>query len=93
MNEEIGYVLEMISFKTSIYRDKYKRNLSFNDDEYYANLLNDYITNLQQQNQQQKEVIDKAKEYIKQHSNNLAEYLDVYEAKDLLDILKGADDD
>lgn len=57
MNEEIGYILEMLSFKTSIYRDKYKRNLSFNDDEYYANVLNEYIEDLQQR-------IDKVDKYI-----------------------------
>lgn len=46
--EEINYILESLKFKTSIYRDKYKRNLSFNDDEYYANVLNEYIEDLQQ---------------------------------------------
>ena len=35
------------------------------------------------------QIIDKAIKYIKQHSNNMAEYLDVYEVKDLLEILKG----
>lgn len=45
--EEIKYILETLSFKTSIYRDKYKRNLSFNDDEYYSNVLYQYITQLQ----------------------------------------------
>ena len=50
VNEELGYVLETIRFKTSIYRDKKKRNLSFNDDDYYSNILNEYITDLQQEN-------------------------------------------
>lgn len=55
--EEINYILESLKFKTSIYRDKYKRNLSFNDDEYYANILNEYIEDLQQR-------IDKVDKYI-----------------------------
>ena len=65
MNEELEYVLETIRFKTSIYRDKKKRNLSFNDDDYYSNILNEYITNLQQENARLKDKIDKAIEYIK----------------------------
>ena len=57
MNEELGYVLETIRFKTSIYRDKKKRNLSFNDDDYYSNILNEYITDLQQENARLKEML------------------------------------
>ena len=59
MNEELGYVLETIRFKTSIYRDKKKRNLSFNDDDYYSNILNEYITDLQQENARLKEIENK----------------------------------
>ena len=59
MNEELEYVLETIRFKTSIYRDKKKRNLSFNDDDYYSNILNEYITNLQQENARLKEIENK----------------------------------
>ena len=65
MNEELGYVLETIRFKTSIYRNKKKRNLSFNDDDYYSNILNEYITDLQQENSRLKDKIDKAVEHIK----------------------------
>ena len=57
--EELGYVLETIRFKTSIYRDKKKRNLSFNDDDYYSNILNEYITDLQQENARLKEIENK----------------------------------
>ena len=64
MNEELGYVLETIRFKTSIYRDKKKRNLSFNDDDYYSNILNEYINDLQQENKKYKEVIFKIKMII-----------------------------
>ena len=59
MNKELGYVLETIRFKTSIYRDKKKRNLSFNDDDYYSNILNEYITDLQQENARLKEIENK----------------------------------
>ena len=59
MNEELGYVLETIRFKTSIYRDKKKRNLSFNNDDYYSNILNEYINDLQQENARLKEIENK----------------------------------
>lgn len=64
MNEELEYVLETIKFKTSIYRDKKKRNLTFNDDDYYSNILNEYITNLQQENARLKDKIEKVIEYV-----------------------------
>ena len=84
--EEINYILESLKFKTSIYRDKHKRNLSFNDDEYYANILNEYIEDLQQR-------IDKAIEYIK--TNEISSILEVHNGyeeeytKPLLEILGG----
>ena len=68
MNEELGYVLETIRFKTSIYRDKKKRNLSFNDDDYYSNILNEYITDLQQENARLKEIENKLN-FIKNRKN------------------------
>jgi len=58
MSEEINYILESLRFKTSIYRDKHKRNLTFNDDEYYSNILNEYIEDLQQENQELKEKLN-----------------------------------
>lgn len=45
--EELEYILECLRFKTSIYRDKSKRNLPFNDDDYYSNILYQYITKIQ----------------------------------------------
>lgn len=41
--------------------------------------LIDYASNLEKENQKYKEVINKVIEYIKQHSNNLSEYLYLYE--------------
>ena len=64
MNKELGYVLETIRFKTSIYRDKKKRNLSFNDDDYYSNILNEYITDLQQENARLKDKIKDLEEWL-----------------------------
>ena len=58
MNEKIGYV----------YRDKKKRNLSFNDDDYYSNILNEYITDLQQENARLKEIENKLN-FIKNRKN------------------------
>ena len=64
VNEELGYVLETIRFKTSIYRNKKKRNLSFNDDDYYSNILNEYITDLQQENARLKDKIKDLEEWL-----------------------------
>ena len=64
MNEELEYVLETIRFKTSIYRDKKKRNLTFNDDYYYSNILNEYITNLQQENARLKDKLNKINDLL-----------------------------
>lgn len=64
MNKELGYVLETIRFKTSIYRDKNKRNLSFNDDDYYSNILNEYITDLQQENARLKDKFKDLEEWL-----------------------------
>ena len=64
VSEELGYVLETIRFKTSIYRDKKKRNLSFNDDDYYSNILNEYITDLQQENSRLKDKFKDLEEWL-----------------------------
>ena len=68
--EELEYILETIRFKTSIYRDKKKRNLSFNDDDYYSNILNEYITNLQQENKQLKDKLIEINEVINGYMPN-----------------------
>lgn len=77
MSEEIGYILEMLSFKTSIYRDKSKRNLTFNDDEYYANVLNEYINKLQQENQQLKSVLNEVREKLDKISTKQSNNFDL----------------
>ena len=68
--EELEYILETIRFKTSIYRDKKKRNLSFNDDDYYSNILNEYITNLQQENARLKDKLIEINEVINGYMPN-----------------------
>ena len=74
VNEELGYVLETIRFKTSIYRDKKKRNLSFNDDDYYSNILNEYITDLQQENARLKDKIENATKLIEEIKLHYQQY-------------------
>lgn len=49
------------------------------------------ITNKQNSIVNYKSRNGKAVEYIKEHTNNFAEYLDVYETKELSDILQGSD--
>ena len=73
VNEELRYVLETIRFKTSIYRDKKKRNLSFNDDDYYSNILNEYITDLQQENARLKDKLKNIEKIL--DSNHDIEYI------------------
>lgn len=90
--EEINYVLESLRFKTSIYRDKKKRNLPFNDDEYYSNILIEYIEELHNK-------IDKAIEYINKNSiyfatsEKVGNYFSNCNCDDLLEILKDSDVD
>lgn len=95
MNEELEYVLETIKFKTSIYRDKKKRNLTFNDDDYYSNILNEYITNLQEENARLKEKLNNIEKIL--NSNHdvehiycaLSQYLNIFDYElDLKDYLK-----
>ena len=43
---------------------------------------------LERENQKYKETFDKAIKYIEKHTNNNTEYLDVWEVREILDILK-----
>lgn len=52
-------------------------------------LLSNYIADLQRKEYNN----SKANEYIKEHTNNFVEYLDVYETKELSNILEGDKDD
>lgn len=95
MNEELGYVLETIRFKTSIYRDKKKRNLSFNDDDYYSNILNEYITDLQQENARLKDKLKNIEKILESNHDvehiycALSQYLNIFDYElDLEDYLK-----
>lgn len=95
VNEELGYVLETIRFKTSIYRDKKKRNLSFNDDDYYSNILNEYITDLQQENARLKDKLKNIEKILESNHDvehiycALSQYLNIFDYElDLEDYLK-----
>ena len=58
-----------------------------NPTTHQLHLLLDYIANLEQQCKKQKEVIDKAIEYIKEKARNNC-WIDQYESCDLIKILK-----
>ena len=75
MSEEIKDVLESLRFKTSIYRDKKKRNLTFNDDEYYSNILIEYIEQLQQENQKLKRVLDEIRDNLQKSIDSINDKL------------------
>lgn len=94
MNKEIKYLLEEIKDTTNdyvgtngcLYQDLLREEL---------NLLLNYISNLEQQCKKQKEIINKATEYIKERfyfNEETGEYallhtFDKCNAKELLDIL------
>lgn len=61
MTEEIKEILNGLSKKASIYKMQINEGTSFNTDEYEANELLNYITNLQKENQSLKEEIEKCK--------------------------------
>ena len=52
MTEEIKEILNGLSKKASIYKMQINEGTSFNTDEYEANELLNYITNLQKENQE-----------------------------------------
>ena len=58
-----------------------------NELEYYKETLRDMVLELQEENKKQKEVIDKAIEYIKEKARNNC-WIDQYESCDLIKILK-----
>ena len=81
MNEKIGKIkLELLKeeFIKQI-KDSYTLNLSM--------VLLEEFENLQQENEKQKEVINKAIEYIKEKARNNC-WIDQYESCDLIKILK-----
>lgn len=85
--EEINYVLESLRFKTSIYRDKKKRNLPFNDDEYYSNILIEYIEELHNK-------IDKIRELVENSDWRLDDVHDLIDGyNEIEEILKDSDVD
>ena len=51
MTEEIKEILNGLSKKASIYKMQINEGTSFNTDEYEANVLLNYITNLQKENE------------------------------------------
>lgn len=90
--EEINYVLESLRFKTSIYRDKKKRNLPFNDDEYYSNILIEYIEELHNKINKVIELIKDKTKIIPLEEGGGLELCD-YDIRDLLEILKESEVD
>ena len=58
MNEDIKEILNGLSKKASIYKMQINEGTSFNTDEYEANELLNYITNLQKENESLKRKLD-----------------------------------
>ena len=86
--------VEKIERKKKQKREAQKRYYQKNKDYYINyNKNNSYTKKLQQENKKLHNKIDKAIEYIHQHGNSECEYLDVWETKELLEILKDSDVD
>ena len=67
-------------------KDRFMKNDVFSL-EYDKETLRDMVLELQEENEKQKEVIDKAIEYIKEKARNNC-WIDQYESCDLIKILK-----
>lgn len=83
--------------------DKYEKLLLFTEEELenqleegkididflikYIVKINEVYNKLIEKVNEQDQIIREAREYVKTHSNNCVEYLDVWETKELLEIL------
>ncbi len=96
MNDEIKEILDYLQDKDNYIEElgvAYKRIHINNGD---LNLLLDYITNLQQENERLKSRIEKAVEYIQNHQlvfelsskKVISQWFDMF-YKDIIDILNG----
>ena len=63
MNDEIKEILDRLEGRKNWYLHQQKNNGVFNDEDYMAYMVLDYITNLQQENERLKELCDKYEEY------------------------------
>ena len=109
MKDEIKEILDRLKIKSDRYNHHLKYNMSYEnkDEDYEAHLLLDYITNLQQieqehqringelreENKRLKKQINDAIKCINYYSTENEDYSKIYnlEEKELLNILKGDD--
>jgi len=109
MTNEIKEILDRLEGRKNWYLHQQKNNGVFNDEDYMAYMLLDYITNLQEENERLKEwkedllnenielenIRKEAIEYIKWQQDN-PQYDNVwrkYECESLIKILQGEDND
>lgn len=91
MNEDIKKILNGLSKKASIYRMQINEGTSFNTDEYEANELLNYITNLKKENEELKQELQKAIDVLK---NTNEDSLELFTEIDYaIHILKGVDEE
>jgi len=83
MTEEIKEILNGLSKKASIYKMQINEGMSFNTDEYEANDLLNYITNLQKENNSLKGNI---KRYAKKVKNQRVEIDGLLKQRDKIKI-------
>ena len=92
MTNEIKEILEDLEWRAK------SHDIWYFMEQEKCKILYDYITNLQEENKEQRNIIvekdgkiKKAIEYLNKHTNNEVEYLDIIEVKELKNILEGDD--
>ena len=81
-----GEYLNQLKFERNMLEDIVQNSEVSKEDKEFIDMTH-RNTELLEENAQLKSVIKEIREYIKEHSNNCVEYLDVWEVKDLLQIL------
>lgn len=87
MNEEIKEILNGLSKKASIYKMQINKGTSFNTNEYEANELLNYITNLQEENQKLNKIIDELEKWLKEDKEKSAITFEMGKCFNMFDIL------
>jgi hypothetical protein len=89
MNDEIKEILDILEGRKKWYLHQQKNNSAFNDEDYVAYMVLDYITNLQQERDKYKMRCFKAYKMIWDNYG----VLDKFGIEMLEDILKGKEDE
>lgn len=79
MNDEIKEILRILKVKSKRYEYCLNANISFSDESYEAHLLLDYITNLQQENENNQVQLRVVRKDYKEYMKRTVSYQDYLE--------------